>query len=353
MRARRTASTLAGCLLVAGIAAAQDIPSPHTNPDSRPTAGGGAATPFSILALVLNNQPGDTASAPGYRSPLKWLAAANSEKNASSAVEKSAAQLAESTLKESFFSKFDRTEFSMQAGDGKPVFSVLTVQPVHESKDLVDTFFFQGSLFGYDGRTTVNLGLGYRKLMLDEKLLAGVNAFFDHEFPDDHERSSLGLELRTSVAELNVNRYFAITDWRDDRGGGQARTLPGVDAELGVTLPYLPYMKLYAKTFKWYSYDHVPDVEGSTYSLGGYVLPGLQIETGRTNYSTAGKTDENFFRITYIFNLEKTRKERFAKPFISKTAYSLDSMKSHRFDKVRRENRIYKQKRFIVSASGF
>lgn len=286
--------------------------------------------------------------------PLKWLLAANGDsKSFADSVRGFANQKAEDWLKDSIFSHFDRTEVSLQVGKGKPVFDILTVQPFYESADLADSAFFQGSIFGYDGRTTLNLGLGYRRMLFDEKLLAGANAFFDHEFPNGHRRSSLGLELRSSVAEINLNRYFAVTGWRNDRDGGQARSLPGHDVELGVTLPYLPYVKVYAKTFRWDAYDGAPDVKGATYSLSGYLLPGLQIEAGRTNYTTAGNADENFLRLTYTLYLEKTKDARFAKPFVAAVPYSLDSMKEMRFDKVRRENRIFKQKRFQVSASGF
>lgn len=337
-RIRCAALALSGCLLTASLAFAQDPLLPQL----------GAQEPTT------NSQDASSPATP--ENPFKWLLAANGDpKSFADSVRAFASQQAEDALKELIFSKFDRTEFSLQVGQGKPVFNILTVQPLYESADLADTAFVQGSVFGYDGRTTVNLGLGYRRMMFDEKLLAGANAFYDHEFPKGHQRSSLGLELRSSVAALNINRYFALTGWRDDRDGGQARTLPGYDAEVGVTLPYLPYVKAYAKTFRWDSYDGAPDVKGATYSLAGYVLPGVQIEAGRTDYSSAGKTDENFLRLTYTLYLEKTKNERFAKPFVTATPYSFDSMKGERLDKVRRENRIFKQnqKDFQVTVSGF
>lgn len=332
---RRSAAVVAlGGLLTATLAFAQDLPQ-----------------------LSSETQVGQArAAASEHTLPFKWLLAANGDaKSFSESVRGLAGQKAEDFLNESVFSHFERTEFSLQVGQGKPVFDLLTVQPLYESDDLAHTAFVQGSVFGYDGRTTVNLGLGYRRLLLDERLLAGLNVFFDHEFPKDHQRSSLGLELRSSVAELNVNRYFAVTGWRADRDGVQARTLPGHDIELGAALPYLPYVKAYAKTFKWYSYDGAADVKGATYSLAGHLLPGLQIEAGRTDYSSAGNNDENFLRLTYTLYLEKTQNERFAKPFVTATPYSFDSMKGERLDKVRRENRIVKQKQnaFRVTASGF
>lgn len=335
---RWAALALCGCVLAASVAFAADLAELGAEPSVTPSQN-------------------DPSTSEKEQLPLKWLMAASGgdAKSFADSARGFASQQAEDFLRDSIFSHLDRTEFSLQVGKGKPVFNILTVQPLYESDDLADTAFFQGSVFGFDGRTTLNLGLGYRRMLFDEKLLAGANAFFDHEFPKDHQRSSLGLELRSSVAELNVNRYFAVTGWRADRGGAQARTLPGHDAELGVTLPYLPYVKAYAKTFRWYSYDNAPDVKGATYSLAGYLLPGLQVEAGRTNYSSVGNSDENFLRLTYTLYLEKTKNERFAKPFVAAVPYSLDSMKGERLDKVRRENRIFKQKRnnFSVTASGF
>ena len=54
--------------------------------------------------------------------------------------------------------------------------------------------FFQGSLFTYDERETLNLGLGKRILSDDESFMYGLNAFYDHELDYDHQRGSIGAE---------------------------------------------------------------------------------------------------------------------------------------------------------------
>jgi adhesin/invasin len=41
--------------------------------------------------------------------------------------------------------------------------------------------------------------------------MLGVNAFYDHEFPYDHGRYSIGLEARSTVGEVNANMYQATT----------------------------------------------------------------------------------------------------------------------------------------------
>jgi hypothetical protein len=75
----------------------------------------------------------------------------------------------------------------------------LFLTPFFDLSKIQDTFFMQNSLFHKDNRTTINTGLGYRKLTLENNLLIGVNGFYDHEFPYNHGRTSLGLELRTTV----------------------------------------------------------------------------------------------------------------------------------------------------------
>ena len=136
--------------------------------------------------------------------------AANSLKN--TAINK-AKSFTNNFFETSLESMLDRTEVTIQGlEDSKSTFSILTTQPITESEDLKDTTFWQGSIFSNDGRETLNLGLGYRRLSDDEKWLYGVNAFYDHEFPYDHRRASIGAELKSSVVEFNANKYYALTE---------------------------------------------------------------------------------------------------------------------------------------------
>ena len=71
------------------------------------------------------------------------------------------------------------------------------------------------------------------------------------------------------------------------------------------------------------------------------ILPGLAIECGRRNFN--GNTpDENFSRISY--NLMDMNAAKPSQPWFSEKAYQLSSMEDRRYDKVRRENLIVKQK---------
>jgi len=232
------------------------------------------------------------------------------------------------------------TEVSVQGvSKGKPTFSILTLQPFHESEDLSDTFFGQFSIFGNDGRTTLNLGSGYRYMTPSENWLFGVNAFYDHEFPYDHQRMSVGLEARSSVIEFNANQYYAISGWKTGENSLEEHALDGTDVELGFTLPYMPGSKLYYKSFEWDTLNGLTPIKGDTISLefSGDLIPGLTLEVGATDFDV--REDSEFVKLTYTHRESQTS----ATPFFSKKAYSMRSMSSQRLNKVRRENKIVKQ----------
>lgn len=243
---------------------------------------------------------------------------------------------------------FPTVELSLGLGDpSKPTAGVLIVAPLSDPKDVKNTFFTQGSVYHFDNRTTVNLGLGYRRLEWDNKLLLGVNGFYDHEFPYDHGRTSIGLEARTTVGEVNLNRYWGVTGWRDAKAGLEERALGGYDAEVGVPLPYMPWAKVYARTFVWDAKDGLDDLKGTDLSLRAQlpILPGLAIEGGHRAYNSYA--NEDFLRFTY--NVMDFNAKKPTQPFFAETAYQLSSMEDRRYEKVRRENLIVKQKR----AKGF
>ena len=90
---------------------------------------------------------------------------------------------------ESFITEsFPRTEISVTGAEElKPQWEILTVQPLKDDGENIT--FFQGSLLRWDGdRDTINLGLGQRKLLLNNNILVGLNTFYDHEFTVDHSR---------------------------------------------------------------------------------------------------------------------------------------------------------------------
>jgi adhesin/invasin len=262
-------------------------------------------------------------------------------------------QAATSAVETGLKSYFPTVELNMRwASNNQPVFGALVVKPLYKSEDALEAVFNQSSIYYVDGRTTLNLGLGYRRLVADETVIVGTNAFYDHEFPYAHARASVGGELRSSVAELNANFYNNVSGWRSGRNGQQEKAMGGFDVEVGVAAPYLPQVKGYARQFQWKSVDGAADLKGSSYSLKGNLFPGFSLEVGRDFYAGAARPTSTFLMwhldIVKMFNPPAN-----SVPFFASKAYELKSMREHMYEKVRRENIIQKQARgFVITASG-
>ena len=254
----------------------------------------------------------------------------------------------------SYFEKyFDVFELSIDSPDDLSSASILVVKGLSDPDDIKHTWFTQGSVFVDAGRATLNLGLGYRHLTADDKLLLGVNTFYDQEYPYRHGRASLGLEARTTVGEINFNRYWATTSWQAGQNGLDEHALGGLDLEIGIPLPYMNWATFYARGFKWHS--EIPGVKDSigndlSFRAEVPVIPGFAIEAGHRQYSSDEASD-NFVKLEYDL-IQAFKKEK--APLFTSYAYKMASMKDERLKKVRRENKIYKQKKSsTVTVKGF
>lgn len=231
----------------------------------------------------------------------------------------------------------------------------LILAPLFESSDFSNMVFAQASLSRFGDRTTGNIGLGYRHLAVDETVLLGVNSFYDYEWPYDHSRASIGGEIRSTVLEVNANHYFGLSPWRDTSDGFQERAMGGYDVEAAAPLPYLPRTRLSATYFKWKSQGGGFSDDGWTYALEAEAGSGLTFEVGHTSYDAAADSNFVAVRLNVMDLLEPVDEA----PFVASRAYELASMKDKRYDKVRRENLIRKERQsitsssFVVTVSGF
>ena len=252
----------------------------------------------------------------------------------------------------SFLEKyFPTVELSFDTqGGSKPTSGILVVAPLSDESDIQNTVFTQVSAFYQDNRTTLNAGLGYRRLAFDNTLMLGINAFYDHEFPYDHGRTSIGFEARTTMGEINVNKYWATTNEKTGKKGLTERALDGYDIEAGLPLPYMNWATVFVKHSNWDSeIASASDLRVNEVSLRARVpvLPGLEIEGGRKYNSGAITKDESFFMIQYNLTAALSEKPK-RRGWTSKKAYELSSMEDRRYEKVRRQNLIVKQ----ISAPG-
>ena len=249
---------------------------------------------------------------------------------------------------ESFLEEnFENTDFSIKKIETiKPEIGIQTFKIF--SEDSSDLSFFQGSLFLHDSdRETFNVGLGQRYLSNDESILFGLNAFYDYEFDYEHQRFSIGAEIKSSILDLNYNQYFAQSSSKKGKNSKNEEAIDGFDVELGAHLPYIPSMKAYLKAFDF----EVPggnDFQGLEFStLFKVPNSGFSFEIGHTDYDN--HNDQSFINLRYSNSIKNP-----GTSLISSEAFERISMKDRIYEKVRRENIIKKKGAgFTVKAGGF
>ena len=246
---------------------------------------------------------------------------------------------------------FDKAELNMEFNDGSPEFELGALKAYDEANP--NAFLFnQIGINRFDSRTTLNLGLGYRMLNADQTWMGGVNAFYDQEFPDDHKRSSIGAELVSSAVQLRANKYHAITGFITDKSGTDQSALDGEDISLKLALPYMPGAFFEYTKYKWEGVEGATDAKGKKYALGGALSDNLTLNIIRTDYDSAATPDKNRVALSYNWNFGNEAK----RPTLfntADTAYQLTKLTTQKYDLVKRENRIVKQKKFSVVATGF
>mgnify|MGYP001425396382 CR=1 FL=1 len=250
---------------------------------------------------------------------------------------------------ESFLdSNFKDTDFSIKSTEGlKPQIGILTFKPLNDTDEGLT--FFQGSFFTHDGdRETLNLGLGKRMFNEDDSAMFGLNVFYDHELDYNHQRVSIGGEIKSSILELSTNHYFGTSGEQTGKNNIKEEVADGYDLEFGAHVPYIPTAKMYAKIFE-YDIPGGSDFEGIEYSSNiGIPNSGMNFEVGYKDYGNNGYDDQWFFNLT--FSLSKMNPNT---SFVSDKAFERVSMKDKKYEKVRRENLIVKSKAFSVKAGGF
>ena len=284
--------------------------------------------------------------------PLTFLevsAAGNSDKLRDTIIDKTIQK-----FEDGFNSLFTNTELTIEGRTGAdPNFTLLTINPISENIADGDLTFFQGSIIRQNNRNTINLGIGYRQLTDDEKWIYGVNAFHDYESTYEHSRMSVGAEIRSSVFEINANKYFAISGEKTGKNGNTERALDGYEVEVGGQIPYIPSAKIFVKNWKWEGYQ-TSDTKGNTYSLqiNAPIAPNITLEAGTKDFDTG--TDVDFVNLTYKIGLggAQSEKEKIVESLIADQAFNTTSMKDKMLEKVRRKNQIVIQTGFVATAGG-
>lgn len=240
-----------------------------------------------------------------------------------------------------------RFEFQWEWNEkDKPDFSILTVQPLYQSTDRRNTVFTQVRLtrnhqFG-NNRVTTNFGVGYRRLLLDNTVLAGVNGFLDREWEVGHDRLGAGVELKWHAFDLAFNYYEAFGGRELASPGNRETALDGYNVEITAQIPYLPWARARFSVFEFFLPDSSDDLNGYTAGLEMDLHQNVQVEFGFTD----DDRNENlaFVRLNIRLGdgLSTGPKGRYmlgANP-VDDVAFNMRDMRAHTLDKVRRIDTI-------------
>ena len=245
---------------------------------------------------------------------------------------------------------FDTVEVSTNLKEGD---STVDIGVLKVFGDNPNSFLFnQINLNRFDKRTTLNLGFGYRRLNADETWMTGVNAFYDHEFPNDHKRNGVGFEVVSSVLESRVNSYHGTTGYITDKSGTPSKVLDGRDMGFKVALPYLPGMMFGMNAVQWKGIDGLKDQKMRKYSLGGSLSDNLSVSYVRTDYKDAAKKDIDSISLNYTWAFGQEKHVRPTLFTLSDKAYEFKKLGAERYDLVKRENNLVKKRSGTLTVTG-
>ena len=235
--------------------------------------------------------------------------------------------------------------------DSKPTFRAITLFEL--SGNQFDKILSQISYSTFNDRETLNTGLVYRSMNQAMTHIYGINIFYDHEFNTGHTRTGLGFEMKSSVYDVNINLYEAMSEIHHVNGTPEVAA-GGYDAEVGAVLPYLPWAKLYYKRYQWN--NETKNIRhGETVSLYMEPTTRLSLEAGMQDDSTTNSHNA-FIKLNYILccNNRKAGPGIFS---VSSSAYTFGKIDEDRmYEKVRRENNIVTVKGgggLTITATGF
>jgi hypothetical protein len=189
------------------------------------------------------------------------------------------------------------TEVSIDLRENnKPDYSILGVREILELDS--GNIFTQFSLFNTEQnnseRIIGNLGIGSRKLLNNDTLMIGMNAFIDQDFNESHKRGSFGFEVRNSVLDFNGNMYRSLQDTT------QEIILDGWDYRLAGQVPYVHWSKIFINSYEW---DGVlrEDIKGMKIGSEMVLSPISILELAYDDKDKKGLEDEWYAKIQFIY----------------------------------------------------
>lgn len=196
-----------------------------------------------------------------------------------------------------------RTTLSFQFQEGwKPLYSVETVQPLgHYDEKSRDVWFTQQRISrASDIRTTLNVGIGYRRISKDDRRLYGAHLFYDHRFLRHHDRLSGGLEYMSGESEFRFNWYCSASDERvlDANLHTLERVANGYTLEYGKTFKNARWARVYVEGYHW-NQERQADKNGLRVGSELQLTPRVSVDMGynKPEHNSGGAYGKITFRL--------------------------------------------------------
>ena len=199
-----------------------------------------------------------------------------------------------------------RTTLSFQFQEGwKPLYSAETIQPLgHYDNTSRDVWFTQQRISrASDTGTTLNVGVGYRRISKDDRRLYGAHLFYDHRFLNRHDRLSAGLEYMSGESEFRFNWYASASDERvlDANLHTLERVSNGYTLEYGKTFKNARWARVYVEGYHW-NQDRQADKNGLRIGSEMQLTPRVSVDMGynKPEHSSGGVYGKITFRLAGV-----------------------------------------------------
>jgi len=257
----------------------------------------------------------------------------------------------QSILSNTNFTHFDLTLGSDVLGidgtDARTKTEAMTVYRLHEDKNMF--VFNQASIVGFDGRTTLNLGLGVRHINDAETVIMGANVFHDYELDSKHTRNGFGVELLTSMLEFRANKYNATSGTINYKGINET-ALDGHDIKLSANMPYFYSSNLYFKQSEFKD-NAGYSTKSDEWGVQAEIAPNLVL--GVASQKKAGSSAQTVASVSYSIPLGG-RAQPAKKMQDGVWSTKLKPIREKLYQPVQRENRIMKKAiKLGVTVSGY
>ena len=233
-------------------------------------------------------------------------------------------------------------DFSINTQDYlKPTFSIMSVNEIMKIES--GTIFNQTSINTHDGDETINIGFGTRKLLNDNTLILGANAFYDHQLTESHERVGVGAEAISSLFDIRGNYYNALSARRTNSEGTIEKAMDGWDLRGDYHLPGEHNIDIFVSAFEFENPEDVSSYKEKGNKLGASAkLGNVHLEGGYMNDNQ--DNDAWFGNINYILSYgSETENKSLA------NSRSFLDVSDQLYQPVKRENKIRVVK---IDASG-